>query len=69
MALSESTRMAILGAVDASTEDLIGFTSSLIACRTDSQSEGNAAFRGEAERCQSLIADQLGADRAGDRAI
>lgn len=45
--------------VDVQRDDLVEFTSALIRCRSDSQSEGNDAFQPEAERCLDLIEAQL----------
>lgn len=59
MTLAEQTSRTIVAAVDRLRDDLIGFTRELIACRTDSQTEGNAAFQPEAERCQGIVADRL----------
>lgn len=49
----------ILEAVGASANELVEFTRSLVACRSDSQSEGNAEFQPETERCLDLIAAKL----------
>jgi acetylornithine deacetylase/succinyl-diaminopimelate desuccinylase family protein len=46
-------------AVDEARADLLEFTRSLIACRTDSQSEDNPEFASEARRCQDLVAGRL----------
>ncbi len=40
-------------------EELLEFTRALIACKTDSQSEGNLLFEPEARRCQDLVAGAL----------
>lgn len=40
-------------------EDLLELTRTLVACRTDSQSEENPAFAAEAERCQGIVASWL----------
>ena len=46
-------------AIDDAQDDLIAFTKALIACRSDSQSEDNPAFQGEATRCLDLIESRL----------
>lgn len=56
---AERTR-AILEAVERNRENLIELTRNLVACRTDSQSAGNAEFEPEAIRCQDIIAGRLG---------
>src|SRR5215203_2490000 len=49
----------ILGAVADQQEALVELTRTLIACRTDSQSEENPEFAAEARRCQDIVADWL----------
>jgi acetylornithine deacetylase len=49
----------ILGAVADQQEALVELTRTLIACRTDSQSEDNPEFATEARRCQDIVADWL----------
>lgn len=49
----------IIAAVDGLRDELIELTRALVACRTDSQSEGNAEFEPEAIRCQDIIANTL----------
>jgi acetylornithine deacetylase/succinyl-diaminopimelate desuccinylase family protein len=56
-------RRRIQDALDQRMDELIGFTRSLVGCRSDSQSEGNQDFQPEAERCLDLIAARL--DRLG----
>lgn len=46
-------------AIDRRADQLIDFTRSLIACRSDSQSEGNDEFEAEAGRCLDLIEARL----------
>lgn len=53
------TAQALLAAVEERRETLLQLTRELIACRTDSQSEGNAEFAPEARRCQDLVAGWL----------
>ncbi len=59
MALDADLRQTIIDEAARAENDLIALTQSLIACRTDSQSEGNEEFAPEALRCQSLIAGRL----------
>lgn len=42
-------------------DELVAFVRTLVAFRTDSQSEGNAEFLGEARRCRDLLADEVDA--------
>jgi acetylornithine deacetylase/succinyl-diaminopimelate desuccinylase family protein len=49
----------ITDAVAAREGDLIALTRSLVACRTDSQSEENPEFDAEAARCQGIVAQWL----------
>ena len=49
----------LLHAVEDQRRALVQLTSELIACRTDSQSESNAEFATEAQRCQDLVAAWL----------
>ena len=57
--LSPETTATILASVEALEADLLQVTQALIGCRTDSQSEGNQAFAGEAIRCQDIVAARL----------
>ncbi len=50
---------ALLEAVAAEREALIGLTRALVGCRTDSQSASNPEFESEAERCQAIVASWL----------
>lgn len=50
---------AISDAVDANVDRLVSLTQSLIACRSDSQSQHNPEFEREAERCQDIVASWL----------
>lgn len=59
MPISEAQRTAIIAESDGSHDNLISLTQQLIACRTDSPSEGNDEFAPEAIRCQNLIAERL----------
>jgi len=49
----------ILGAVADQQNALVELTRTLIACRTDSQSEDNPEFAVEARRCQDIVAGWL----------
>lgn len=49
----------VLSAVNARVDELVEFTRTLVACRSDSQSEGNAEFQPEATRCLDIIAAKL----------
>ncbi len=49
----------VLAAVDKRLDELVEFTRTLVGCRSDSQSEGNAAFQPEATRCIDIIAAKL----------
>ena len=57
--MSYPTNERIHAAVDRREDELIDFTRALIQCRSDSQSEGNAEFQPEADRCLDLIAAKL----------
>src|SRR4051812_6176391 len=57
--LNPEVASAVLRAVENLHEELIELTQSLVACRTDSQSEENPDFAPEAERCQTIIANWL----------
>jgi acetylornithine deacetylase/succinyl-diaminopimelate desuccinylase family protein len=57
--LNPEVASAVLRAVENLHEELIDLTRSLVACRTDSQSEENPDFAPEAERCQTIIAGWL----------
>lgn len=59
MGLDRETTRAIVAAVDGLRDELIAFTQALVACRSDSQSEGNVEFEPEAIRCQDMIAARL----------
>jgi acetylornithine deacetylase len=64
-AVNPEIATAVARAVDARRDDLLDLTRALIACRTDSQSEGNPEFETEAQRCQDIVASwlaDLGAD-------
>src|SRR3954449_4108312 len=58
-ALNPEVASAVLRAVDNLESELIDLTRSLVACRTDSQSEENPDFAPEAERCQTIVAQWL----------
>jgi len=58
-ALDPAVAARITAAAAALEQELIGLTRALIACRTDSQSEGNPHFAAEALRCQDLVAASL----------
>src|SRR5215213_6659613 len=49
----------LLDAVNDQQSALVDLTSSLIACRIDSQSEDNPEFPTEARRCQEIVAAWL----------
>lgn len=51
----------IVAAVDGLRDELVELTRALVACRTDSQSEGNPDFPPEAARCQDIVAGHLAA--------
>jgi acetylornithine deacetylase len=57
--LDPEVATAIIRAVEARHADLLELTRELIACRTDSQSEGNPEFESEARRCQDIVASWL----------
>lgn len=57
--LNPEIASAVLRAVENLDSALIDLTRSLVACRTDSQSEENPDFASEAERCQTIIAEWL----------
>lgn len=57
--MHDTEKDLILAAADSRSEELVEFTRQLIACRSDSQSEGNEQFQPEATRCLDLIADKL----------
>jgi len=57
--LNPELASAIDRAVEARHADLLELTRALIACRTDSQSEINPEFEGEARRCQDIVASWL----------
>ena len=62
--LNPEIASAVLRAVENLYDELIDLTQSLVACRTDSQSEANPDFAPEAERCQAIVAgwlEELGA--------
>lgn len=59
--LTQAQTSAIRDAVKRQSGDLVELARSLIACRTDSQSEDNPEFAAEAERCQWVVADWLSA--------
>ena len=58
-ALNPEIASAVLRAVENLDAELLDLTRSLVACRTDSQSEENPDFAPEAERCQTIIAGWL----------
>lgn len=57
--MAQDDRLRLFEACKRRDSELVQFTQSLIACRSDSQSEDNAEFRPEAERCLDLIAAKL----------
>jgi acetylornithine deacetylase len=57
--LSPELASAIARAVEQQHDALLDLTRSLVACRTDSQSEDNPQFASEAERCQDIVAAWL----------
>ncbi|MEZ4666061.1 MAG: hypothetical protein R2835_05370 [Thermomicrobiales bacterium] len=57
--MKETPALRIASATDTLGADLTDFTRALVACRSDSQSEGNSEFQGEATRCLDLIAEKL----------
>lgn len=57
--LDPRTVDTLLRAVEDQQSTLVELASTLIACRTDSQSEENPAFSDEARRCQAIVADWL----------
>lgn len=59
MAMTAELVRRIERAVDGLHGELIDLTQALVACRTDSQSEGNAEFEPEAVRCQDIVAGKL----------
>lgn len=59
VSLNPEVASAVARAVEAHHESLVSLTQELVACRTDSQSEGNAEFVSEAERCQEIVASWL----------
>ncbi len=61
MPVTDEIAARITDAVDDLAADAIALTQALVACRTDSQSIGNAEFEPEAIRCQDVIAAQLAA--------
>lgn len=50
----------IIEVIDANVDRLVSLTQALVACRSDSQSQHNPEFPGEAERCQEIVASWLG---------
>jgi acetylornithine deacetylase/succinyl-diaminopimelate desuccinylase-like protein len=50
---------AVATYIDKHRDELRDLLAALIACRTDSQSEHNPDFRGEARRCQELVRSEL----------
>jgi acetylornithine deacetylase/succinyl-diaminopimelate desuccinylase family protein len=63
--LDPRTADTLLRAVEDHQSALVELAGSLIACRTDSQSEDNPEFSTEAQRCQEIVASwlsDLGAD-------
>jgi acetylornithine deacetylase len=61
MPLDAGLRQTILGEAARVEDDLIALTQALIACRTDSQSEGNEQFQPEVVKCQEIVAGRLDA--------
>src|SRR3712207_6276801 len=57
--LDRKTTDRILRAVDDQAAALVELTRGMISCRTDSQSEDNPEFPGEARRCQEIVASWL----------
>src|SRR5829696_1446927 len=57
--LDPGTANRILRAVEDQQPALVELAGTLIACRTDSQSEDNPEFPEEAERCQEIVATWL----------
>jgi acetylornithine deacetylase/succinyl-diaminopimelate desuccinylase family protein len=57
--LDPRTADTLLRAVEDQQSALVELASSLIACRTDSQSEGNPEYSTEAQRCQEIISSWL----------
>ena len=56
VALAPDLLTAIITAVRHRTPELVNLTRSLVNCRTDSQTAGNAEYAPEANRCQDLVA-------------
>src|ERR1700756_4268307 len=50
---------AVAAYIDERRDELRDLLAALVACRTDSQSEHNLEFRGEARRCHELVRSEL----------
>src|SRR5688572_11630191 len=57
--LDPRTADTLFRAVEEQQSTLVELASSLISCRTDSQSEHNSEFSTEAQRCQEIVASWL----------